>query len=82
MARIAFEAIAKLPAGKDGKTRWDRCGVVFESDKGLSLKLDHLPVAGFDGWLSLREPRAKDAPRTAPATAPAGNTDPNDDIPF
>ena len=86
MATIKFEAIAKVGTYKDGngaeKTRFHKCGVVFESAKGLSLKLDSIPV-GFDGWLSLREPRPKDSPRTAPqTTAPAASADPNDDIPF
>lgn len=70
MAKLVYEAIAKLPAGKDGKVRWHKCGVVFESDKGLSLKLDSLPSSGFDGWLSLREPRPKDQ---APASAAASD---------
>jgi hypothetical protein len=77
---VKFEAIAKAGESKDGKARWHKCGAVFESAKGLSLKIDSLPV-GFDGWLSLREPRPKDAPATAPKAHSTADG-PNDDIPF
>lgn len=75
MATLKYEAVARLPEGKDGKKRYHKCGVVFESDKGLSLKLDSLPVAGFDGWISFYDPKPKDGAK------PAGKTDP-DEIPF
>lgn len=86
MATVKYEAIAKTGTYKDAsgaeKTRFHKCGVVFESAKGLSLKLDSIPV-GFDGWLSLREPRPKDSPRSAPvATPPKTDGFENDDIPF
>lgn len=81
MATLKFEAITKLPAGKDGKTRWHKCGAVFESDKGLSLKLESLPI-GFDGWLSLREPRPKDGAKPVAPTAPPTDGFENESIPF
>lgn len=77
MATIKFEAIAKSGESKDGKARWHKCGVVFESEKGMSLKIESLPV-GFDGWLSLREPRPKDDAK--PARATTGKPF-NDDLP-
>lgn len=78
MATLKFEAIAKAGTYKDRdgneKTRFQKCGVVFESAKGLSLKIEALPVP-FDGWLSLREPLPKDKPKR-------GADDPNDAVPF
>ena len=59
---------------KDGveKPVWKNCGAVFETPKGLSLKLDLVPVAG-DGWFKLFEPKAQDA-------APQKSTGPDDDL--
>lgn len=83
MAAIKFDVIAKAGESKDGKARWHKCGVVFESAKGLSVKIDSLPI-NFDGWLSLREPKPREERAAAPATTrpAAANGDPNDDIPF
>ena len=58
------------------KKRYLNVGVVLEGEKGMSLKLEALPV-GFDGWINFYEPKPKtgDAPQaTAPAT--------EDEIPF
>lgn len=57
--KVKFEAMAKNGSYvKDGqeKTKWHKCGVVLEGDKGMSLKIESLPV-NFDGWLSFFEPR-------------------------
>ena len=37
------------------KRRYMTCGVVFENEKGLLLKLEALPV-GTNGWFYLFEP--------------------------
>ncbi len=70
------------------RKRYLNCGAVFETEKGLSLKLEALPV-GFDGWLQLYEPREEgQAPRQSgrqPAQADALRqpaADFEDDIPF
>ena len=70
----------KYTAGGEEKTKWTRCGVVFESDKGLSLKLDYIPVSS-NGWFSLFEPkdRSQQSGGTGnPAPAPMSS----DEIPF
>lgn len=76
---IKFDVIAKAGSytDKNGeqKTRWHKCGVVLESDKGLSLKLESLPIV-FDGWLNLWEPQEKDA---KPAAKKARHSDNSDD---
>lgn len=59
------------------KTYWKKIGVVLQSDKGFSLKVEMIPV-GWDGWASLFEPKEKDS-------APAKSTRASDDdggIPF
>ena len=45
---------------KDGKekTRYLNVGAVLEGDKGVSLKLDALPV-NFSGWINFYEPKEK-----------------------
>jgi hypothetical protein len=74
------------------KRRYLNCGAVFETEKGLSLKLESIPV-GFDGWFQLYEPRPEQ-----PVGSPQGTRQPqmvkpkvvstvlhdefNDDIPF
>jgi len=70
------------------RKRYLNCGAVFETEKGLSLKIEALPV-GFDGWFQLYEPREEgQTPRQTgrqPAQQPqaAGATaDFEDDIPF
>lgn len=81
MATVKFDAVATIryTQGGEEKKRYHKMGVVFESDKGLNLKLESIPV-GFDGWISFYEPKPKEQ-----AQKPArGNTSHDDsgDIPF
>jgi hypothetical protein len=59
---IKYEVIANGGSytNKEGveKKRWIKCGVVMEGQKGLSLKLESMPVGG-DGWFILSEPRER-----------------------
>lgn len=69
------------------KKRYLNCGAVFETEKGLSLKLEGVPVGSeWNGWLSLFEPRnanAKPQQKSAPVDAPSGAIeDDGSDIPF
>lgn len=81
---------------RDGneKSRYVTIGAVIETSKGLSLKLEAVPV-GWDGWAGLYEPKAKDGsnnqanPHAAKNAAKyAGNQSRNDqyddgsDVPF
>lgn len=63
---IKFDVMAKTGTytDKEGneKSRWQKCGVVFEGDKGWSLKLEAIPVGEWNGWFSLFEPK-NDKPR-------------------
>lgn len=72
MATVKYDAMAKggTYTNRDGdeKTRWIKCGVVFEgTNGGLSLKLEAMPVP-FDGWISFFEPKPRDE---KPAAKPA-----------
>ena len=85
MATIKFDAVASIGTYKDKddneKKRYVNVGKVFESDKGLSLKLDALPLGkDWSGWIAFYEPKARDG--TAPAAAPAGSPLPDEDCPF
>ena len=47
------------------KKRYMTVGVVLEGDKGMSLKLEALPI-GFDGWINFYEPKPKQGEAPAP----------------
>jgi len=73
---IKFEVIASgetytNKAGEE-KKRWTKIGVVMETSKGLSLKMESVPV-GWNGWAILSEPKPKE---------PKGGFDDFDDTPF
>lgn len=51
------------------KRRFMNCGVVFEGEKGLSLKLEAVPV-NSDGWFYLFEPRQQQGTGAAPPQQP------------
>lgn len=57
---IAYEVIAVTGTytNKQGeeKKRWQKIGVVMQGARGLSLKMEAVPV-GWDGWATLAEPR-------------------------
>jgi hypothetical protein len=61
---IKYDVICKNGSYTDKtgaeKTKWMKAGVCMETKQGgLAIKLESLPV-GFDGWLTLSEPREKD----------------------
>ena len=68
------------------KVRWIRCGVALETDKGLRIKVESIPI-GFDGWLSVMpddkeyKPAAQ-APEQGFRKDPAPKADEQSDIPF
>lgn len=57
------------------KTKYLTVGAVLQGDKGLSLKLEALPV-NFNGWINFYEPRERDAKPSQ------RQEEPNDDIPW
>jgi hypothetical protein len=76
-----FDVAAVIGEKRDGKPMWKTFGAVFETEKGLSLKLDSMPIAkDFDGWFKLFEP--SEGGHRAPAKPQASADEPNDSIPF
>lgn len=63
MAKRKYDACVSTGDKPDGKKYWQKVGTVFESDKGLSLKLDVIPLAKIDDkgypslWINFFEPR-------------------------
>ena len=74
---IKYEVSAKTGEYQDKegntKARYTQMGVVIEGPRGLSLKLESIPV-NWDGWAYLNTPKPK-----ADYTAKTKNTD---DVPF
>ena len=71
---------------RDGneKSRYVTIGAVIETSKGLSLKLEAVPV-GWDGWAGLYEPKAKEGaqqPGRRKAMDVGRSVDDFDDTPF
>lgn len=76
---------------KDGETmkRYAKCGSAFVDDKGdISIKLDTIPAAEWNGWLNLKEPFNEERParqqsesQRSSRRAPAENFG-EDTIPF
>ena len=84
MASVKYELKAKSGTYKnqqgEEKPNWVKMGVCFESDKGLSLKIDNIPV-GWDGWVSMFPPKPREtiSPKDDPF---AELINAKDDIPF
>lgn len=78
---LKYEATVTQRYEQNGeeKKRYIRVGAVFETAKGLSLKLDAVPV-NFDGWIQFYVPKPKDAAK--PDTDPTNGEDTAGDIPF
>lgn len=57
---------------RDGneKTRYTNIGAVFETAKGMSMKLESLPI-GWNGWASFYEPKPREE-RPQQQSAPRG----------
>lgn len=81
-------AITGKYTDRDGneKRRYQNCGAVFETDKGLSLKLEAIPVGDWNGWFSLYEPRTDARPAQGRAPQAQGESDddfsPDLEVPF
>lgn len=74
MAKLKYDVC--VADKRQDKTYWRKIGVVMQTDKGFSLKLEAVPVA-WDGWASLFEPKPKEGGKDARDVS-----DIKDDIPF
>jgi len=90
MAKKIYDVVAitgeYTNAQGETKKRYLNCGAVFQTDKGMSLKLEGLPVGEWNGWLSLYEPRQQSNQRPqqqqSRSNDPFGGGPVDDDIPF
>jgi hypothetical protein len=78
--RKVYDVVATVGKRKDGKPNYVKVGVVLEGDKGLSMKLESIPMGNeWNGWLNFYEPKPRDAaPRSDNGIPP----DLNDPVPF
>ena len=75
---------------KEGKTFWDRHGVLIVKDGRLSLHLASIPTGEWDGWFHVypreeaqQQGNGRGNGRDRAASAPAqGHANFDDDIPF
>lgn len=82
-----YDVCSPRPGREEGKTFWHRVGSAFDGDKGISVKLDSLPLPDAKGevWLKLFEPRekAQAAPKQDRVSASKSTrVDLDDEIPF
>jgi hypothetical protein len=76
---------------KDGqeKTSWLKCGTLLQTEKGMRLKMDALPVNMQEGWFQIFEPREDNRQAQASSqqsgfreTADNKPANPDEDLPF
>lgn len=57
-------------SGKE-KNRYLTVGAVMQNDEGrLSLKLEAIPVVGFNGWINFYEPKPREEQKPAQQAQP------------
>lgn len=82
MSKVKYNVVAKVGeyTNRDGETKpqWHKCGVIIQTDKGFSMKLDAVPISG-DGWFKLFEPRENENQSSG---SKSSGDDFDDDIPF
>jgi len=68
MAKVIGDIV--YPTGKyvkngEEKTSWTNIGILMETDKGLRIKLNALPIGGENGsiWLSVFEKNEEQSPQ-------------------
>jgi hypothetical protein len=56
-----YDVVAIVGKRKDDKPNYVKCGAVFTTEKGMSMKLDSIPAGGeWNGWFSFFEPKPRD----------------------
>lgn len=80
MATLVYEAVAVIGETKDGKKIYRQVGTVWQTERGMSLRLDMIPATGWNGWIGFYEPKKKEAEAKPEAKAEA--KDASEDIPF
>lgn len=67
---------------KDGKTFWTRIGTAWQSDKGIQLVFDALPLPDAEGRCvaNLFEPKPRDGQQSGGRQGGGNNDFPTDDL--
>jgi hypothetical protein len=68
-----YDVVAIVGKRRDDKPNYVKCGAVFTTEKGMSMKLDSIPAGGeWNGWFSFFEPKPRsDSP---PSNGPGSTT--------
>lgn len=87
MARKIYDVVATVGSYTDKqgneKKRYVTCGAVFEGDKGMSMKLDTIPVSpDWSGWLSFYEPKEREPAPVTQHSQQKANAFVDDDVAF
>ena len=71
--------VMRAREGQDGKTHWDRVGILIQDGEKCSIHLDVIPVGEWNGWLQAfrREEEGQGQGQSQP---PARNRDYDDDL--
>jgi len=76
LSKVVYEVVAVTGkyTNRDGveKSRYVKCGIILQGEKGLSMKLESIPMVS-DGWFQLYEPKPR-SEQAAPA--PVADDDP------
>lgn len=69
---------------RDGKTFWTRIGTAWQSDKGIQLVFDALPLPDNEGRCvaNLFEPKEREQPRSSNQSRGSFADDLDDSVPF
>lgn len=84
---LQYEVNAKVGVDKNDKPIYRKIGVVVKTKEGTyMLKIETIPVIGWDGWAFLNPPKAQEERKPQPAKkqqqAGGAFDDLDDDIPF
>ena len=86
MATVEYDVMAATGSYKDRdgneKKRWLKCGVILRTEKGLSLKMEAMPVGEFNGFFALFEPKPREETQRPAARKSSSFDDMDSDIPW
>jgi hypothetical protein len=78
---VKYDVVTIRTDEKTDKKYYTNIGRVLETEKGLFIKLDVIPV-GWNGFASFYTPKPKDKPPAEKQTQSSSFADLSDDIPF
>ena len=79
---VKYDVVTVRTDEKTDKKYYTNIGRVIETDKGLSIKLDVIPI-GWNGWASFYTPKAKEEKtEKTESTGTKALQEMDDDLPF